>query len=200
MQTKLIVGLGNPGEKYKNTRHNVGFEVLDRLINDLDPNGIESKENLSKKLQSKVVSINSVGLVLIYPQTYMNLSGKAVRAALDWYKIKDLKQLLIVHDDVSLPLGKIRWVVNGGAGGQHGIESTIQHLSGRKDFQRLKFGIGPDPGGDRRSKYVLERFPSKEQDLLDKSLLLATKSIKSFVDGKSVEEIMNEYNGLEAQL
>lgn len=195
MKTKLIIGLGNPGEEYKNTRHNIGFTLLDALAESFDSNEVKSEN--SKKLKSKIKTISSKQLILVYPQTFMNLSGEALSAALNWYKISDLKQLLILYDDVALPLGKIRWVAEGGAGGHHGIESSIQHLGGRKDFTRLKFGVGPDPGGDRRSTYVLQKFPPSEAELLQKCIQTSISSIHEFINGTNTQEIMNKYNGLE---
>ncbi|MDX1919329.1 MAG: aminoacyl-tRNA hydrolase [Candidatus Caenarcaniphilales bacterium] len=195
MKTKLIVGLGNPGEEYKNTRHNIGFMLLDALAARF--NNDEVKSETAKKLKSKVKTISSRHLVLLYPQTFMNLSGEALRAALTWYKITDYKQILVVYDDVALPLGKIRWVTEGGAGGHHGIESIIQQLGGCKDFTRLKFGVGPDPGGDRRSSYVLQKFPASELEKLERCIKTSVESINEFINEKKLQDIMNKYNGLE---
>jgi PTH1 family peptidyl-tRNA hydrolase len=127
----------------------------------------------------------------------MNLSGQAVRALIDWYKIDDLKKLLVIHDDVALPLGKMKWVANGGAGGQHGIESIIEHLGGNKEFTRLKFGIGPDPGGDRRSNYVLSKFPAEHNDLLEKSIKASVDGVMLFLQNASLNKIMDTYNGMD---
>ncbi len=192
MNKFVIVGLGNKGEKYNNTRHNIGFQILDELIIELKKQGYLFKEEISKKLKSKIISNNN--LIFIYPLTYMNNSGEAVRAVLDWYKIKNLNNLCIIHDDISLDLGRIKWVKSRGAGGQHGIESIIQHLQS-KDFIRLRFGIGPDPGGENRSTYVLNKFLSTEIELLNKTLNLALKSLKEYLkQEKSLETIMNEFN------
>lgn len=204
---KVIVGLGNPGSEYKNTRHNIGFEILDELINFLSSNFSEAQvsEQNAKKLRSKIISIKffnkfSSELVLVYPQTFMNLSGEALRAVLNWYKIPqsgfNKNKLLIVHDDVSLPLGKFRWVSSGGAGGQHGIESVISHL-GTKDFPRLKFGIGPDPGGEKRAQFVLSKFSSEEILLLKKTIKLAVESICEYIlEEIQIDKIQAKFNGL----
>lgn len=208
---KVIVGLGNPGSEYKNTRHNIGFEILDELVSFLSSNILEVQvsEQNAKKLRSKVISIKlpskfssekNKELVLVYPQTFMNLSGEALRAVLNWYKIPpsdfNKNKLLIVHDDVSLPLGKFRWVSSGGAGGQHGIESVISHL-GTKDFPRLKFGIGPDPGGEKRAQFVLSKFSSEEILLLKKTIKLAVESICEYIlEEIQIDKIQAKFNGL----
>ncbi len=199
---KFIIGLGNPEDKFRGTRHNIGFEILDALIYRLHKDRLAEQvsENTNKKLKSKIVSIQSQKLgefILLYPQTYMNLSGQAVRALIDWYKIDDLKKLLVIHDDVALPLGKMKWVANGGAGGQHGIESIIEHLGGNKEFTRLKFGIGPDPGGDRRSNYVLSKFPAEHNDLLEKSIKASVDGVMLFLQNASLNKIMDTYNGMD---
>ena len=199
---KFIIGLGNPEDKFRGTRHNIGFEILDALIYRLNKDRLAEQisENTNKKLKSKIVSIQSQKLgefILLYPQTYMNLSGQAVRALIDWYKIDDLKKLLVIHDDVALPLGKMKWVANGGAGGQHGIESIIEHLGGNKEFTRLKFGIGPDPGGDRRSNYVLSKFPAEHNDLLEKSVKASVDGVMLFLQNASLSKIMETYNGMD---
>ncbi len=193
MNSKFIIGLGNIGNEYTDTRHNAGFAILNAL-----KNHYESQEQIHtvsvKKLKSQIFSIPSKKIYLVYPQTYMNLSGFAVRALIDWYKISNLKNLVIVHDDIALPLGQIRWVAKGGAGGQHGIESIIEHLGGNKEFNRLKFGIGPDPGGEKRSKYVLGKFRDDEKEILNKSLNKALKSLNLFLQGSSMSDLMNEFN------
>ena len=187
---KYIFGLGNPESKYTGTRHNIGFEILDRIRADSD--SIFSTNNSSKL---KSIIYNNSSLALIYPQTYMNLSGEAVRAVIDYYKSSP-DNILIVYDDVSLPLGRIRWTNTGGAGGHHGIESIFQHLKTRK-FARLRFGVGPDPGGDRRADFVLSRFPPSQASLLEKSLKLACESIQDYLKNTSMQDLMNKYNGID---
>jgi PTH1 family peptidyl-tRNA hydrolase len=196
MATKLIVGLGNIGNEYVGTRHNAGFAVIDQLasagigIN----NGADFK--LVKDFHAHVGKLNTGGsnIILAKPTTYMNLSGQAVNAILGYFKI-ELEDTLIVHDDVSIPLGRLRMVKAGGAGGQHGVESIIKSLGGRKEFSRLKFGVGPDPGGSVRAQYVLSRFPASEQELYQKMVQISAEAI-SFWVSNSIQEAMNKYNSI----
>ncbi|MDX1918873.1 MAG: aminoacyl-tRNA hydrolase [Candidatus Caenarcaniphilales bacterium] len=193
MLKSLIVGLGNPGEEYQDTRHNVGFRVLDILCQKLTA---DSQTQRQSKFKSKLVMLEGGEICLCYPQTFMNHSGQAVQEILNWYKFEELSRLLIVHDDISLPLGQLRWSFGRGAGGQHGVESVIKALGGKKDFLRLRVGIGPDPGGDRRSAYVLEKFRLMELALLDKILSLSAEGIEKWLRGISLEKLMSEYNPL----
>ena len=192
---KLVVGLGNPGDEYENTRHNAGFQVINLL-------GIEYGADFRKKnhilrgasYDYGKVSKSGLELILLKPLTYMNLSGVAVKAALDWFKINS-KELLVIHDDVSLPLGRIRIQKGGGAGGQHGVESVIENLKGNKSFNRLKIGIGPDPGGHIRHKYVLAPVPEKDRDLYKKVLDLSAEAVK-FLLKHGADRAANRYNGM----
>ncbi len=192
---KLIVGLGNPGPEYYLTRHNSGFTVIESI-------GTASGVHFSTKrdLFCELARAQLAGrdVLLVKPTTFMNLSGRAVGAILRWYKISS-KDLLIVHDDVSLPLGRIRFQAGGGAGGQHGVESIIECLGGARDFDRLKFGCGPDPGGSVRADYVLSRYPLAQQDLLNKSLALASEAVIFWVR-HGVADAMNKYNGIRLDL
>jgi len=202
IQKKLIIGLGNPGDRYHWTRHNIGFEVIDALA---DLAGIEFKKEKpfsaqlgSGKLtinykkhqkvkvaltledqpetesqtqnkiiyQKKTISQNfsqEVEIILAKPQTFMNQSGTAVQAIKNFFKIPS-EDILVIHDDVALETAKLRMAFNRGAGGQHGVEDIIQKLGGDKNFHRLKFGVGPDPGGDLRGDYVLKKFPPEQLD------------------------------------
>ncbi len=184
---KLIIGLGNVGEKYVFTRHNAGFMVLDRLA---------ACENFSfreeKKLKSFIAKVRLDGeeFLLVKPTTFMNLSGEALRATMDYYKI-DVKDVLVIYDDLSLELGKIRFRASGSDGGHNGIKSIIQHLGGNK-FARLKVGIGPQPPVPAEH-FVLQNF-SKEQlenlkTVLDTSI---EASMCYFKDG--IEKAQNRFN------
>ncbi|MDD9898826.1 MAG: aminoacyl-tRNA hydrolase [Candidatus Melainabacteria bacterium] len=190
-KTKLIVGLGNPGKDYKNTRHNIGFEVLDLIA---FKSGLEFKKEskFEAELASASLSVNykiktkekneegevldcfadahnDLKLILVKPTTYMNNSGRAVQKLAKFYKIP-AENILVVQDDVTLDAGKLRMAFDRGAGGQHGIEDIIACLGGTKKFHRIKLGVGPDPGGDRRSDYVLATFPKKEKDIVEQMI------------------------------
>ena len=149
---KLITGLGNIGDKYCFTRHNAGFMLVDKIALD---------NNLSFKTESKLkcmltrMRYNGEDILLIKPTTFMNLSGEAVSAVINYYKI-DIKDIIIIYDDIALDLGRIRLRPNGSDGGHNGIKSIIKHL-GTKDFNRLKIGIGPQPPIPSEN-YVLQNF------------------------------------------
>lgn len=184
---KLITGLGNIGEKYCFTRHNAGFMVLDRWA---------LLENLSFKTESKLKAaivkfkFNNEDIIFAKPTTYMNLSGEAVRAIMDYYKI-DIKDVLIIYDDISLDLGKIRYRANGSDGGHNGIKSIIQHL-GTKNFDRLKIGIGPQPNIPSEN-YVLQNFPKDSLDTLKEVLDKSIESVKFYLQN-GIEKTQNIYN------
>ena len=163
----LVVGLGNPGEKYAGTRHNVGFMALEQLA---------KRQGSSFKQQSKLhgllaeVGQGTERLRLLMPQTYMNESGRSIRAALDWFGFEPA-QMLILVDDMDLPLGRLRLRLSGGAGGHNGLRSTIAHLGGQ-EFPRLRIGIGapalnPVERKQRTVGHVLGRFAAAEQPVLD---------------------------------
>lgn len=167
MDLQLLVGLGNPGSRYAGTRHNVGFMVLERLAADA-----QSPFRQQARLQGLLAEIGSgsARMRLLMPQTYMNESGRAIRAALDWYRLEP-SQLLVIVDDMDLPLGRLRLRASGSAGGHNGLRSTIQHL-GSQDFARLRIGIGapaldPSERRERTVGHVLGRFTPEEQPVLE---------------------------------
>lgn len=184
----LIVGLGNPDEKYKNTRHNTGFMFLDFLAQKLN---IELNKNKFKSLVASGV-INDKKVLLIKPQTYMNLSGEAVKLASDFYKIKP-ENIIVIFDDISLEIGKLRIRQKGSAGGHNGIKNIIEQL-GIDKFPRIKIGIG-----DRNNKemdlkdYVLSNFSDEEMQKINFSISNAAKAIELIID-KNIEKAMNLYN------
>lgn len=190
---KAIVGLGNPGNEYKGTRHNAGFELVDRLNSQ---KGTASFKGYSRHFaETSQINLVRKPVLLVKPVTYMNDSGKALLAIKQFYKIT-LNDFLVIHDDISLPLGKIRLQHAGGAGGQHGIESIIECLGGDKGFSRLKIGIGPDPGGDVRHHYVLQKFSAGERAILDKVIETAIEAISCWMK-VDINQAMNEFNGLD---
>ena len=193
---KLIIGLGNPGVEYENTRHSIGFAVLDVFGEKYKIHGKEEKK-LSSWCGKETVEIEkeSCEIVLAWPTTFMNNSGDAVTKLLNWFKIK-ASDLIVVHDDVALNLGKIRINFNSGAGGHHGVESIIQMLGGEQEFTRLRIGIGPDPGGDVRADYVLKKFSKEENNLVKKVTELSISALETIIT-KDVGEAMNKFNGVE---
>ena len=164
MDLQLLVGLGNPGERYADTRHNVGFMVLERMA--ASAGSVFRQQTRMQGLLAEVGQGDS-RLRLLMPQTYMNESGRSIRAALDWFRL-DPAQLLVVVDDMDLPLGRLRLRGQGSAGGHNGLRSAIAHL-GNQEFARLRIGIGA-PAQERRENtvsHVLGRFSAAERPLLD---------------------------------
>jgi len=148
----LIVGLGNPGERYQLTRHNIGFLVVDRLIEDLSPTPI-------KKNAFKGELFKSGDILLLKPTTFMNLSGESVAAVKNFYKI-DLNNIIVIHDDLDLALGALRIKRGGGHGGHNGLKSIDAHIG--KEYIRIRFGIGRPPAKEEVVSYVLSNFTEKE--------------------------------------
>lgn len=188
-----MVGLGNPGPDYVTTRHNIGFVVLDHFA---DEKGLRIDSEKWKGLYCRE-RVGSTSLFLLQPQTYMNRSGECVLRFCDYFKIIP-SQVLVVHDDLDLPLGKIKLVRNGGPGGHNGIKSIIQHL-GTKDFPRLKIGIGRPQASDNCSsipvdRYVLSQFSPAETKVINERLVLIIEAIDLFID-KGIAIAMNDING-----
>ncbi len=186
--THLIVGLGNPGKDYAFTRHNAGFLTLDYLSDTL-----KVKINRSKfKALITEASVGDKRVLLMQPQTFMNNSGEAVIEAVNFYKIKP-ENVIVVFDDISLPVGKMRIRKNGSAGGHNGIKSIIAHL-GTQDFPRVKIGVGEKPHKEMDlADWVLSRFGQEEQKVLFEKFGDACEAVKLMVQGKT-EEAMNSYN------
>jgi PTH1 family peptidyl-tRNA hydrolase len=167
LDLQLLVGLGNPGSRYADTRHNVGFMVLERLAA-AAPTSFRNQPHLQGLLAD--LGVGSERLRLLMPQTYMNESGRSIRAALDWFRLEP-SQLLVLVDDMDLPFGRLRLRANGSAGGHNGLRSTIQQL-GSQEFARLRIGIGapaqePQERKQRTVGHVLGRFSASERPVLD---------------------------------
>jgi PTH1 family peptidyl-tRNA hydrolase len=189
----LIAGLGNPGRKFEHNRHNVGFMLLNRLAVKL---GESFSQVESKALVAKSTYLGE-RVVLIKPQTYMNNSGSAVSSLVRFYKVP-LENLLVVYDDVDLPVGILRLRPVGGSAGQKGMLSIIAHL-GTESFPRLRIGTGRPPGRMEAADYVLQDFPADEADLLSETLDRAAEAALTFIqDG--LERAMNSYNGLSSSI
>lgn len=185
---KCIVGLGNPGKKYENTRHNVGFMVIDELAK---RHGFSLTKNKFKGHYA-MEFVEGEKVILLKPQTFMNLSGESIRPLMEYYDIP-LKDLIVIYDDMDLPTGKIRLRQKGGHGGHNGVRNTIDQL-GTKEFQRIRVGIGRPVTRMSVIDYVLGSFPKEEQDDLMQSIAKAADACESFISGKTFMETMNEYN------
>lgn len=184
----IIVGLGNPSREYQNTRHNIGFDVIDFMAQKA---GISMDTKKHKAHIGKGV-IDGQKVVLAKPQTYMNLSGESVRALIDFYKISIEDQLIVIFDDVSLDVGQIRIRKKGSAGGHNGIKSIIAHL-GTTDFMRIKMGVGEKPKGYDLADYVLGHFSRSERDVMEESIAHCNEAVKVMIsDG--ADKAMNLYN------
>lgn len=184
----IIVGLGNPTKEYQNTRHNIGFETIDKLADRFSISVLEKKH---KALIGKGI-INGEKVILAKPQTYMNLSGESVRELIDYYKVDEETELIVIYDDISLDVGQLRIRKKGSAGGHNGIKSIIQHL-GTDVFPRIKIGVGEKPKGYDLADYVLGHFKKEERIIMDESVLTATKAVELMVIDE-IGEAMNLYN------
>jgi len=184
----IIVGLGNPGKKYNHTRHNIGFETLDFIAKE---NDIIFAERKRKAIVGKGY-IGGNRVVLAKPQTYMNLSGESVRELIDFYKIEATTELIVLYDDVSLPIGKLRIRKSGTAGGHNGIKSILANL-GSKNFYRIKIGVGEKPPHYDLADYVLGHFDKKEQECMQSTMVDCNQAVCSMVQGE-IDQAMNTYN------
>ena len=190
---KFIIGLGNPGKEYIKNRHNIGFLLIDNFSEKYD-----SKFTLKNKLKSwySEIKINDLTYRLFKPNTFMNNSGEAVRAIMDWYKI-DLDQLFVIVDDIDLPLGKIRFRKKGSSGGHNGLKDIINKLQ-TENFNRIKIGIGAPPVNEKNNNYntishVLGNISSKEVLTLDKVYKKLIESLTE-LNTKNEDHIISELN------
>lgn len=184
----IIVGLGNPGKDYKNTRHNIGFDVIDELA---DVAGISVIEKKHKAIIGKGV-IDGQKVILAKPQTYMNLSGESVREIIDYYKVDEEQELIVIADDISLDVGMLRVRKKGSAGGHNGLKNIIQHL-GHDTFMRVKMGVGEKPQGYDLADYVLGHFTQDERKIMDEAAKSATEAVRMMMAG-DVDKAMNAFN------
>lgn len=182
----LIAGLGNIGKEYANTRHNVGFSAVDLIA---DKYNIEVNRVKFKGVCGEGV-IKGEKVILLKPSTYMNLSGESLRSLMDFYKL-EASQVIVIYDDISLPLGRLRVKVKGSAGGHNGIKSIINHL-GTDVFSRIKVGVG-EPKGDLVN-HVLGKFSKAEEEILQDVLKALVQVTETIVED-SPEKAMNEFNG-----
>lgn len=180
---KLIVGLGNPGKEYENTRHNIGYMIIDNFVNSDN----WKKESLAYVLKQ---TINNENVLFIKPTTYMNLSGQAVQYYLNYYKI-DTKDLLVIQDDMDLDIGKVRLKLKSSAGGHNGIKDIIKNIK-TDEFLRLKIGISK-PTNDT-IEFVLGKFSKSDLEILKNNMNTYNQIITDFINNTKIETLMNRYN------
>lgn len=184
----IIVGLGNPTKEYEHTRHNVGFDTIDVLA---DKYGITMGEKKHKAIYGRGY-IEGQKVILAKPQTYMNLSGESVRALIDYYKVDETTELIVIYDDISLEPGALRIRKKGSAGGHNGMKNIIAHL-GHDTFMRIKVGVGEKPKGYDLADYVLGHFSGDERQQVEKAMQQATEAVKMMVSDDA-EAAMNRFN------
>lgn len=185
----VIAGLGNPKKEYDNTRHNIGFSVIDMLA---DKTGISVNTAKHKGLLGAGY-LNGQKIILVKPLTYMNLSGECIREVLDYYKVDGSTNLIVIHDDISLEPGIIRVRKKGSAGGHNGLKNIIQHL-GKNQFVRIKVGVGEKPAGYDLADYVLGHFDREEQVLMKQVSEEVCEAVQMILE-KGPDAAMNVYNG-----
>lgn len=182
----VIAGLGNPGKKYEKTRHNMGFLVIDKLAekNDIKVNKIKHKSLVGDGFISDRKSL------LVKPQTYMNLSGEALREVMDYYNV-DIEDLIVIYDDFDIELGSIRIRKKGSAGSHNGMKSIIYQLQSQ-DFPRIRIGIGKSGSADWKD-FVLGKLGKEEQKMIDDAVEKAADAVMCILE-KGIDKAMNEYN------
>lgn len=184
----IIAGLGNPGREYEGSRHNVGFMTLDELAGRYL---IDVREKAHKALTGKGM-IEGNKVILVKPQTYMNLSGESIRSVLDYYKVEP-SEFIVIYDDISLEPGQIRIRKKGSAGGHNGIKNIIAHL-GTQEFPRIRIGVGEKPERMDLADYVLSRFSKDEKEAMDQSFRDGAAAAVSMMS-EGIDEAMNRFNG-----
>ena len=188
----LIIGLGNPGRDYKNTRHNIGFDVIETLAEEERIGVLEKKH---KAIIGKGV-IAGQKVLLAMPQTYMNLSGESVRELVDYYKVDETCEVIVISDDISLAPGQIRIRKKGSAGGHNGLKNIIAHL-GHDEFCRIKMGVGEKPKGYDLADYVLGHFTQDERKIMDEAAKEACEAIRMILLD-DIDKAMNRFNAKKA--
>ena len=188
----IIIGLGNPTSKYEATRHNIGFDAITRLADDF-------QIRLDMKKHKAICGTGYIGgekVILVQPQTYMNLSGECVRELIDYYKLTN-EDIIVIYDDISLDVGQLRLRKKGSAGGHNGIKNIIQHL-GTDEFFRIKIGVGEKPSEWDLADYVLARFDKTEEPTIREALEKTSKACEVILK-ESFEVAMNRFNKREAK-
>lgn len=184
----IITGLGNPEKKYVNTRHNIGFDVIDAIA---EKNDIVLGEKKHKAVIGKGI-VAGYKTVLVKPLTYMNLSGESVRSVIDFYKVDEKSELIVISDDVSLDMGQIRIRKRGSDGGHNGLKNIIRHL-GHDEFIRVRMGVGEKPPQVDLADYVLGHFSAGEREIMNESARTAALAIETIIV-EGPDAAMNKYN------
>lgn len=180
----IVVGLGNPGAQYDDTRHNAGFRALDLLADSYGTKAWEDKQKfLSHIMEARIVT---VPILLVKPTTYMNRSGEAVKKLLDFYKV-DAAAILILSDDIDLPLGETRLRSSGGPGTHNGLRSIVDHIG--ESFPRIRIGVGAQKPGEDLSTYVLSKPPAAERKIMEESISKVPEMVREFVMGENGKEV-----------
>lgn len=184
---KLVVGLGNPGDKYAKTRHNIGFEVVKALAEEMNAG------NFKTKFQGNIAEANYKGekVLILTPQTFMNLSGNSVIEVCKFYKI-DPSDVIVIYDDMDIPFSKIRIRPTGSAGGHNGMKSIISHIG--KDFLRVRCGIGKPVVKMETINFVLGKFSKESEKEVQSMINLSIDAIKSMCNGDAIEKVMTKFN------
>lgn len=185
---KMIVGLGNPGSKYKNTKHNIGFITVDEFA---AQHNIEFNKVKFEAIYAEAF-IGSEKVLLVKPQTFMNDSGRAVRPLMDYFNV-EIEDLIVIYDDLDLPVGKLRFRQKGSAGGHNGIRSMIDHLA-TADFNRIRIGIDRPLGKQTVVQHVLSGFPKNQHEELLIAIKDGVAALDYWIEGHSFSEVMNQFN------
>ena len=184
----IIAGLGNPDRQYEGTRHNAGFDVIDRIAEKYNI-AVDTKRH--RAYIGKGI-IEGQKVILAKPQTYMNLSGESIRSLVDYYKVDEENELLVIYDDISLDVGQLRIRAKGSAGGHNGIKNIIAHL-GTQIFPRIKVGVGEKPKGYDLADYVLGHFSKAERELMSEGYDHAVTAVRMILSGR-IGDAMSEFN------
>ncbi len=184
----IIIGLGNPTKQYNGTRHNVGFDIIDAIADKyrINVDGKQCKAYIGKGV------IEGQKVMLVKPQTYMNLSGETVRGLVDYYKVDESSEIIIIYDDISLDVGQMRIRAKGSAGGHNGIKSIISHI-GTQEFLRIKVGVGEKPKGYDLADYVLGHFNKKEKAIMEDGYNRVIEAIELMLKD-DLDMAMNRFN------
>jgi len=184
----LFVGLGNPGSQYENTRHNIGFKVIDKLVDDCAVNGLPARDISKTSFQGKLY--RAANSLFLKPTTFMNLSGRSVQTVKHFFKV-ELEDIIVIHDDIDLPFGAVRFKRGGGHGGHNGLKSLDTHIT--KEYLRVRIGIGKPEHKSQVSDYVLHDFSQDEIPMLDSLVVHVTKAC-TLLAREELNEVKSKYS------